>query len=66
MPSPEHGEGFFIRAGVLPDAVVEFLTTGLVGYALATLASVYATIVSMKLIGLYYRHYSDRFPWDAG
>ncbi|MFG0273849.1 MAG: hypothetical protein ACF8QF_02200 [Phycisphaerales bacterium] len=52
--------------GVLPPPVVDFLTSGIVGYSLGELASVYTSIVSMKLIGLYYRHYSDRFPWDAG
>lgn len=25
-----------------------------------------SSVISMRLIGLFYRHYSDRFPWSAG
>ncbi len=32
---------------------------------LKSVLSVYATVVAMKVIGLYYRHYKRRFPWAA-
>lgn len=44
--------------------------TGLGGILLAELVAnivfVYTLIVCMRQIGLFYRHFSDRFPWTAG
>jgi len=37
------------------------IAAGLVG----CVAESYTMIVSMRLIGLYYRHFKDRFPWRA-
>ncbi len=34
--------------------------------AVMSVAQVYVTLVAMRCIGLFYRHYSDRFPWDGG
>ena len=39
---------------------------GLLVRMVASLVSLYATLVTMQAIGLYYRHFSDRFPWSAG
>ena len=52
--------------GMLPEPAAAFLSEGVPGAIVATFTSVYTSIITMKLIGLYYRHYSDRFPWDAG
>lgn len=44
--------------------------TGLVSLLLAEFVAnavfVYTLIVAMRQIGLFYRHFSDRFPWTAG
>jgi hypothetical protein len=48
----------------LPDAVLT--TNPLVFSLISNLMLVFIMITSMKIIGLYYRHYSDRFPWSAG
>ncbi len=34
--------------------------------ALVEIVALYCSLVAMQAIGLYYRHFSDRFPWDAG
>lgn len=39
---------------------------GFGGQVLVQVVSLYCSLVAMQAIGLYYRHYSDRFPWDAG
>lgn len=52
--------------GVLPDFLERAMTSGFLATLVMTFMGVYTTIIVMKLIGLYYRHYSDRFPWDAG
>lgn len=41
-------------------------TLGFGGQVLVQIISLYCSLVAMQAIGLYYRHYSDRFPWDAG
>lgn len=38
----------------------------LVASALAVGVSVYAEFVSLRVIGLYYHHFKDRFAWDWG
>jgi len=35
-------------------------------FVLTTGVSIYLEIVSMRLIGLYYHHFKDRFAWDWG
>ena len=30
------------------------------------IVGLYCSLVAMQAIGLYNRHHSDRFPWDAG
>ncbi len=42
--------------GVGPVIALAFLSQAL---------SLYASIVAMRVIGLYYRHYKQRFPWQA-
>ena len=34
--------------------------------AALSVAGAYVSIVCMRAIGLYYRHFSERFPWTAG
>ncbi|MBN1345874.1 MAG: hypothetical protein JXQ73_24505 [Phycisphaerae bacterium] len=34
-------------------------------YAIGTVVETYTCIVVMRQIGLYYRHYKERFPWGA-
>jgi ribosomal protein S27AE len=52
---------------VVAPKTLSGLLTGvfLVGFAIQA-AELYALIVSMSLIGLYYRHYHRRFPWGMG
>ena len=38
---------------------------GLGTTAIAQLIQSYALIVTMRCIGLYYRHFKHRFPWSA-
>lgn len=52
--------------GAAPEFLDPLLGRPLIAAVVINFASVYSTIIAMKLIGLYYRHYSDRFPWDAG
>lgn len=40
--------------------------TNVPGRTVASVLGVYATLVSMRSIGLLYRHFSDRFPWSFG
>ena len=52
--------------GYLPDSVVDLIESPIIGDFFTSIFSVYLAISVMKIIGLYYRHFSDRFPWDAG
>ncbi len=56
------GAGF----GQLPAEMVELLEEPIIGNTIVNLSAVYFSLSVMKIIGLYYRHFSDRFPWDAG
>ncbi|MBL0921435.1 MAG: hypothetical protein IBJ10_04825 [Phycisphaerales bacterium] len=40
--------------------------TNIPGRTVAAVLGVYATLVSMRSIGLLHRHFSDRFPWSFG
>lgn len=52
--------------GQLPDSVIQLIEAPIIGHAVVNLSAIYLAISVMKIIGLYYRHFSDRFPWDAG
>jgi hypothetical protein len=52
--------------GLLPGFLERAMSYGFGATLVSVFMGVYTTIITMKLIGLYYRHYSDRFPWDAG
>lgn len=52
--------------GVLPGFLERAMAMGFGATVVTVFTGAYTSIITMKLIGLYYRHYSDRFPWDAG
>ena len=57
-----------VGLALLPDMLLPASRLGQSFWALHTLNAVvtaYASIVAMKAIGLYYRHYKHKFPWAA-
>lgn len=56
------GAGHLLATGDLGDGLGAYLTT----IAVANFIAVYGLVVTMRQIGLFYRHFSDRFPWSAG
>lgn len=49
----------------LPQVRVYVLQGGLVGSLFTSVLNVYACVVAMRAIGLYYRHFKHKFPWTA-
>src|SRR5690606_6881718 len=56
------GLSSLIAAGSGASGLSAAILTDLV----ANIVAVYFLIVCMRQIGLFYRHFSDRFPWTAG
>jgi hypothetical protein len=58
-----------VKAGYVPGWPVAFGDAGgparIVSGLLGCVAESYTMVVSMRLIGLYYRHFKGRFPWRA-
>lgn len=52
--------------GALPEPILDFADNPIAWSLVTNLSKVYFMIATMKVIGLFYRHFSDRFPWDAG
>ena len=62
------GLGYFVLHDMEPTDAAAPPTLGSVLPTLAVLSVVaaYTEIVTMRVIGLYYRHFSHRFLWSAG
>ncbi|MBX3351728.1 MAG: hypothetical protein KF684_02240 [Phycisphaeraceae bacterium] len=56
------GVGLLLESEDASEGFLAFLLT----IAVSSLLTVYGLIVTMRQIGLFYRHFSDRFPWSAG
>ncbi|MCB9837839.1 MAG: hypothetical protein H6813_00730 [Phycisphaeraceae bacterium] len=53
------------RMNIAPASVPGFLFGVFESFVINAI-SISSTAISMRLIGLYYRHYSPSFPWSAG
>lgn len=56
--------GVRLAGGVALGGIAAAIKSMLIFVVLASGVEVYFSIIAMRFIGLYYRHFKDRFPWD--
>ena len=54
-----------IMAAMDGKVAVTSLTSAIILKVVLEIISMYVTIIGMKAVGLYYRHFKDRFPWSG-